>query len=100
MAYVNKELRMEIVAEVKEAMRTALQMYQEKWLTADELIEQFGMFNKDWLKRYGQFLPRERVTVTDAEGEEHSTRWAYPRNRIQDMIRRGTLKTLRIPVNS
>lgn len=97
---LDRDLRAAIVSEVKTATLMAAQAYTEVWLTADELVKQFGMFNKDWLKRYGQLLPRTKVTVTDeTTGEEHSTRWAYPRNRIQDMITSGRMRMLRIPTD-
>lgn len=75
-----------ITSATREAVREAMEIYNERWLTADELIAQFGFFTKDWLKRYGDTLPRERFEVVDADGEHHATRWAYPQHRIQRWI--------------
>lgn len=69
---------------------------EEVWLTKEEFLKQFGMFTEDWLKRYGETIPRTQAVVTGADGEPHATRWAYPRNKIQRMIADGSIKQLRI----
>ena len=62
----------------------------------EEFLKQFQMFNEDWLKRYGEALPRTGAVVTDKNGVTHETRWVYPRNQIQAMIRDGRIKQLRL----
>lgn len=82
---MDRKLRAEIVAEVRNAVAEAMETYNEHWLTADEVVERFGFFTKDWLKRYGCTLGRERFEVVDDDGC-HRSKWAYPEHRIQRMI--------------
>lgn len=67
---------------------------EEVWLSKDEFLKQFGMFTEGWLKEYGDSLPRASGGVTDKDGIFHNTRFAYPRNKIQAMIRDGRIKQL------
>jgi len=90
---MDRKLREEIIAEVSKAVTAALLNMQEQWLTADKLCEQFQMFNKDWLYRYGHLLPREHVVVADPDSNiSQATRWAYPKHKIARMINEGQLR--------
>ena len=85
----------EIKQTIKQAqIEVALQM-EEVWLSKDDFLKQFQMFTEDWLKKYGQLLGRTQVVVTDCNSEQRSTRWAYPRNKIQQMIMDGSIKRLK-----
>jgi len=64
---------------------------EEVWLESKAFLAQFQMFSKDWLEHYGWKLPRERVEVVGDDGVKRVTRWAYPRNEIQRMIRERKL---------
>jgi hypothetical protein len=90
---MDRILRSEIVSEVKRGMVEILEVAGERWLTADELCAQFGMFSPSWIKSYGHKLPRQRAEVTDGEGTK-ATRWAYPQHKIARMINDGTIKNL------
>ena len=90
---MDRILRSEIVNEVKRGMVEILEVAGERWLTAEELCNQFGMFSPSWLKSYGCRLPRQRAEVTDADGTK-ATRWAYPQHRIARMINDGSIKNL------
>ena len=70
-----------------------LEVEQEKWISGDELCEQFQMFSKGWLKAYGDRLPRQRAEVND-NGEIKVSHWAYPQHKIARMIQDGTIKNL------
>ena len=83
-----------IEAGIKKGMEKALGMYGEVWLTAEEVVKQFGMISEDFLKRKGKLLPRERVEYVGEDGLVHVGKWAYPRNRIQEMIMSGELRCL------
>lgn len=88
---LTKEDRQEIMNAIANGVRHAMSTYEERWLTARELCDQFQMLSPAWVRTYGHLLPRTRATVTDASGTEHHTGWAYPRNRIQQMIAEGKL---------
>lgn len=80
---------------IKKGMEKALGMYGEVWLTAEDVVKQFGMISEDFLKRKGKLLPRERVEYVGDDGLVHAGgKWAYPRNRIQEMIMSGELRCL------
>ena len=91
---MDRLLRAQIAAAVRDAVREALEGSEEVWLSGDQLCEQFGMFSKGWLKAYGYKLPRTQAVVTDEGGEEHRSGWAYPKNKIQRMIRDGSIMEL------
>jgi hypothetical protein len=89
--------------ELKMVVRLAIEeereMYDEVWMTEKQLLEQFGMFTHDWLKKYGQCLQPARAIVVDEQGVEHPTQgWAYPKHRIQRMIASGEILKLRCRV--
>jgi len=84
---------------VRRAIEEEREMYDEVWLTEKQLLEQFGMFTHDWLKKYGQSLQPARAIVVDEKGTEHPTQgWAYPKHRIQRMIASGEILKLRCRV--
>ena len=91
---MDNELRIDIMCTVRRAMQDALEGAQEVWLTGEQVTQQFGMFTRDWLRRYGDRLPRTQAIVRDSDGVEHKTGWAYPRNKIQKMIRENKIKEL------
>ena len=90
---MDKTLRAEIVSEVRRAMTDAMEMYEERWVSKDELCKQMSCFKKRWLEKYGHVLPREQVVITDEDGP-HRSGWSYPLHRIQRMMRNGDLKRL------
>jgi len=86
----------EVKAVVRRAVEEEREMYDEVWLTEKQLLEQFGMFTHDWLKKYGQCLQPARAIVVDEQGVEHPTQgWAYPKHKIQRMIASGEITKLR-----
>lgn len=93
---MEKELRKAIAAEVRAAVLETMAKLEERWLTADELCKHFGMLSKEWLKEYGDTLPRQRVTVEHADGTTHRTRWAYPIHAINQMILEGKVQHLKV----
>ena len=92
--YFKNELKACISAILTRCLHDLRDENEEVWLSKDEFLKQFQMFNEDWLKRNGEALPRTQALVTDKDGEQHGTRWAYPRNKIQAMIRDGRIKQL------
>lgn len=93
---MDRTLRTEIVATVREAMREVTEENEEVWLSNRQLSEQFAFFSLTWLKRFGHLLPREQTCVCLEDGSAHRSVWAYPRNKIQRMIREGKFQKLRV----
>lgn len=71
-----------------------MKMYGEVWLTADKVVEQFGMISEDFMKRKGKLLPRKRLEYLGEDGLMHFGKWAYPRNQLQEMIASGEMNCL------
>jgi hypothetical protein len=93
---IDRQLRKDIAAEVAVAVRETLAKMEERWLTADELCKHFGMISKEWLKEYGDTLPRERIIVEKLDGAKTRTRWGYPMHEINMMILDGRVKHLKV----
>ena len=91
---MDRLLRAEIIATVRETMREVLEGAEEVWLKPKQLLEQFGMLSQEWLDRNGELLPREYASVVLPDGDEKCTRWAYPMHKINRMIQEGKLKGL------
>lgn len=89
----------ELKVVIRRAIEEEREMYDEVWLTEKQLLQQFGMFTHDWLKKYGQCLQPARAIVVDEQGVEHPTqRLAYPKHKIQRMIASGEIMKLRCRV--
>ena len=91
---MDRILRAEIIATVRQTMTEVLEGVDEVWLKPKQLLEQFGMLSQEWLDRNGELLPREYASVVLSDGEEKCTRWAYPKHKINRMIQEGKLKGL------
>ena len=92
---MDRMLRAEIVATVRQTMTDVLEGADEVWLSPDEFCKTFGMFTKEWLARYGELLPREKVGMVMPDGTVKETRsWAYPKHRINRMIQEGRLREM------
>lgn len=83
-----------IEAGIKKGMEKALGVYSEVWLTAEDVVKQFGMISEDFIKRRGKLLPRKRLEWMDEKWVVHWGAWAYPRNELQRMIQAGELRCL------
>lgn len=93
---MDRMLRAEIVATVRQTMTEVLEGADEVWLSPEEFVKTFGMFSMEWLRRHGEMLPREKAWVTMPDGTVKETKsWAYPKHRINRMIREGKLRGLR-----
>lgn len=92
---IDPDTRIAIANVVKQAQMEANELYNERYVTANELCNQIAMFTKNWLDVYGWKLPRERITVTGEDGTSRSTRWGYPLHAIQRMIAEGQLRNIR-----
>jgi hypothetical protein len=93
---MDKKLREEIVAEVNKAVTAAMLSVQEQYLTAEQLVEQFQMFTPDWLQKFGDILPRKKVSVTCMDGKKRGTRWGYARFQIAKNIADGLYEDMKL----
>lgn len=91
---MERGLRNDIMAAVRDGVQRAMEDQQEVWIQHKDLCKQFATLTPSWLDRYGHLLPRTRPTVTDEDGNQHSTSWVYPRNKLQRMFRDGSIKML------
>jgi len=92
---MDRMLRAEIVATVRQTVTEVLEGADEVWLSPDEMSKQFGMFTPEWLRRHGDLLPREKVGIVMEDGTlKESRSWAYPKHRINRMIMEGKLRAI------
>lgn len=92
---MTREEMLELKTVVRRTMEEQMEMYQEVWLTADEMCKVFGTFTKSWLKRYGHALPHRQPQVTDERGDRHVSGRLYARNKIQRMFASGEIEDLK-----
>lgn len=90
---MDRELKAEIKATVRGAVREAMELYEERWLTAKQLSQYIGVCTERWLKDHGKFLPRSPIGYNDETGF-HETSAMYPLHKIQRMIEDGSIKRL------
>jgi hypothetical protein len=88
------ELQSVVASVVRRAVEEKLEMYEEVWLTADQMQQYFGTMKKSWLERYGHSLPHRDLKVKDEKGIEHKAARQYPRNQIQGMFANGEIECL------
>jgi len=95
---MDKILRAEIVAEVKRSMAELNEVYQEEWLTKEQLCEQFPMFTLSWIKTFGEksSIPRERISVQSEDGSGVRSRFMYPKHKINRLIAEGYFRNIAI----
>ena len=93
---MDKILRAEIKATVKETMREVLEESEEVWLTKEQLCEVFPMFTASWIKNFGIKLPREKAKVVKDDGSSMSTRYQYPKHKINRLISEGYFRNIAI----
>lgn len=93
---IDKAFRMELVNEVRLSVMRAMETYDERWLTDEQLSEHIGIMTKRWLREHGDMLPRTRVNWTDGKGQQHTSSWMYPLHRIQAMIEDGRISRLKV----
>ena len=91
---MDKQTKVEIKAVVRDAIREAMECYQERWLTDAEMSQYVSVMTKRWLRDHGHMLPRTQIEYTDGTGR-HSSSYLYPLHKIQAMIADGRIKELR-----
>ena len=93
---MDRMLRADIIATVRQTLTEVLEGADEVWLSPDEFCKTFGMFTPEWLRRNGDLLPREKVGIVMEDGTVKESRsWAYPKHKINRLIREGRLREIR-----
>lgn len=93
---MDRMLRAEIVATVRQTVAEVMEGADEVWLSPDEFCKTFGMFSPEWLRRNGELLPREKVRIVLTDGTVKESRsWAYPKHKINRLIMEGRLREIR-----
>lgn len=92
---MDKQTKVEIKAVVRDAIREAMECYQERWLTDRELSQYISVMTQRWLRDHGDMLPRTPIEWEDTHGARHTTSYLYPLHRIQAMMADGRIKELR-----
>jgi len=92
---MDRQLRQEIRADVRDEVRQCMQGLQERWVTADTLCQHIETLRPRWLERNGHCFNRTRVEWTDQkDGSHHTQQWLYPLNEIMAMVQDGRIKEL------
>lgn len=93
---MDRMLRAEIIATVRQTVAEVMEGADEVWLSPDDFCKTFGMFTPEWLRRNGELLPREKVRIVLEDGTVKESRsWAYPKHKINRLIKEGRLREIR-----
>ena len=92
---MDKQTKVEFKVVVRDAIREAMECYEERWLTDREMSQYISVMTQRWLRDHGDMLPRTPIEWTDKRGARHSTSYLYPLHRIQAMMADGRIKELR-----
>lgn len=93
---MDRMLRADIVATIRQTLAEILEGAEEVWLSPEDFCKTFGMFTLEWLRRNGELLPREKVGIVMGDGTVKESRsWAYPKHRINRMIMEGKLRAIK-----
>ena len=92
---MDKQTKVEIKVVVRDAIREAMECYEERWLTDREVSQYVSVMTQRWLREHGDMLPRTPIEWTDRQGKRHATSYLYPLHRIQAMIADGRIKQLK-----
>ena len=89
---MDRLLKAELKATVRDTIQEVLEGDGEVYLNQKEFLATFGMFTKEWMARYGKYLPRVCGTIVLPDGTEIRTKgYGYPKHKIGRMIREGVI---------
>ena len=91
---LDKETRLAIAAAVAKATMEANEVYNEEYLTAEQLCKQIPMFKLDWVRRNWKRIPSERMTWEDANGIFHDGEKVFPKKKILREIAEGKYRRM------
>lgn len=85
----DKTLAIELLNARKRLIEEAENYYSDKWLTGKGLTKLYPCFTTNWLKNYGQYLRRTRVSIWDDNENSYCSSWGYSLNHIEEMMSKG-----------
>lgn len=91
---MDTQLRKDIASAVESAVRDTISKMEERWLTGKQVCEHFAIA-PEWLKEYGDTLPREPFIVETLDGKKHVSTYKYPMHKINQMIADGMMRKLK-----
>ena len=90
-----KLLEAKIIAAVAKVAKQHYEVYEERWVTAEELCQHVGLLSERWLRENGYLLPRTPMGWRDKDGIEHTSKqYMYPLHKILAMVEDGRIKRL------
>ena len=90
-----KLLEAKIIAAVTKVAKQHYEVYDERYVTADELCKHVSLLTERWLRENGYLLPRTPVVWKDKNGDEHTSKqFMYPLHQILAMVADGRIKRL------
>ena len=91
---LDKETRLAIAAAVAKATMEANEVYNEEYLTAEQLCRQIPLFRLDWVRRNGEKISSERLAWKDENGIIHESSRCFPKKKILREIAEGKYRML------
>lgn len=88
-----KAVEAKMLALIEKAVNRVMAGQREEWVTGKELSEKMPIFSQDFLKRYGNVLPREKMEYYNETGNVCETRYMYPLHALNVMVQRGVFRT-------
>lgn len=93
----DKETRQAIAKAIENGISAKMEVYEEEWVTDAKLCELLPAFTLNFLKRYGDKIPRERLSVVTWNGTYiPSKRWMYPLHKIKRMVSEGQFREIKL----
>ena len=90
-----KLLEAKIISAVSKVAKQHYEVYEERWVTADELCKHIGLMTERWIRENGYLLPRSPMIWKDKDGIEHTSKqFMYPLHKILAMVADGRIKRL------
>lgn len=88
-----KAIEAKLFSLIEKAVMRVMNGQQETWVTGKELSERIPIFSQDFIKKYGQVLPREKMEYFGQDGAVCETRYMYPLHALNAMVQKGVFRT-------
>jgi hypothetical protein len=92
---MDKQTKTEIKAVVREAIKEAMEVYNEVWVSDEDMYKHISFMTKRWLRDHGKMLPRTQAEWIDENGVVHTSSFSYQLHKILAMMADGRIKALK-----